>query len=248
MMKRWNLQLVIEGMLFILLAVVLSIFVIQGTYKMFITPRILPLVCISIIVFLVWGIMTLWRRKEVSYKKSYQACLWIWIPLVLITGPLLLGEEPYTKQIIGTMQDAPQASTHPFGIDFDGQTHITIDNHNRMIIMNTKHFYDADLELTKNLEMYQGYTVYAVGFVSYDDEMLTGNDFTIARYLMFCCINDVTPFGITCHYEGPKHWQEYQWVAIKGTVTKRAWHGLMQPVIHIDEITPAKKVEGFIYP
>ena len=44
MMKRWNLQLVIEGMLFILLAVVLSIFVIQGTYKMFITPRILPLV------------------------------------------------------------------------------------------------------------------------------------------------------------------------------------------------------------
>lgn len=247
-MKQVNRQALAEGVSFIALAVVWLIFMGSGTYRLFIAPRLLPFLSLAVVFFLLWGGVTLFLGRRPTYRQRYRNCLIMLIPAVLLLGPVCFGGQRFSGHAAAEMMDEPQASTHPFGIDFDGLSGSGIDEEHRVIIMNTKNYYANDLELTKNIEKYQGYTVYALGFVSYDDEMLKGNDFTIARYLMFCCINDITPFGLTCQYDGTKRWTEFQWVAVKGTVSKRPWHGLMQPIIVVQEIMPARKVEGYIYP
>ena len=136
----------------------------------------------------------------------------------------------------------------PFGIDFDTVKGDGIDAAHKKIMVTTANYYPLILKLTQHIKDYEGYEVYMIGFVSYDDKSLTNNNFTLARYLMACCINDVSPFGLICNYSGDIHWKEYQWLAVKGQLGYREYHGLIQPTIAVKEVVPAKRVAGYIYP
>lgn len=128
-------------------------------------------------------------------------------------------------------------------VDGDG-----IDTAHKRIILNTKNWYKTIFKLTKHNEEYVGYEVYMTGFVSYHDDSLNGNDFTPSRYLMLCCVNDMSPFGIACRVRGDTHYPEFTWLAVKGKLETGDYHGMARPVLVVEDVRRARKVDGYVYP
>ncbi len=242
-------QALLEGLSFLGISAVLTGLILTGRYMQLVSPLILPLLIMTALFFFLWGLAALKSLWQPSYRRIFRYCLVLTIPAILWSGPLLYGMAySPASQAMSQQKDQMPAEKHPFGIDFDDTSHLGIDKEHKRIILSTKNYYTDTLTLMKNLSAYEGYDIYAVGFVSYHEKERQGKEFTLARYLMFCCINDLSPFGLYCYYDGPQNWDEYQWVAVKGVITKRAYHGLMQPAIEVKAIVPAQKVEGYIYP
>ncbi len=65
---------------------------------------------------------------------------------------------------------------------------------------------------------------------------------------MICCVNDMSPFGIGCNVQGARHYPEYTWVAVKGKIKSSTYHGMNRPLIDVEEVRPAGRIEGYVYP
>lgn len=244
-----NLQAVWEGIISLLTGGVLAGLVVTGRYLSLVVPRMKLFICLAAVIFILWGIASLIQAKRPVYRLAYAHCLALLIPVLLLFSPLLLGAA-YSADSRTASQTIEQQNIdpRPFGIDFDTVKGDGIDVAHKKIMVTTANYYPLILKLTQHIKDYEGYEVYMIGFVSYDDKSLTNNNFTLARYLMACCINDVSPFGLICNYSGDIHWKEYQWLAVKGQLGYREYHGLIQPTIAVKEVVPAKRVAGYIYP
>ncbi len=217
------------------------------------------------------------RLRWPVYRQSYGSCLVVWIPLLLWLGPALLGAsyptgiggisahpapaaETKTTDPAGAANDRPAAASGqtpssqaaavpegPLATEDVRHNGDGIDEAARTITFTTNNYYSLVLKLTKDIQKYEGYEVHMIGFVSYDNDRLQGNEFILSRYLMACCINDLVPFGLACQYDGSR-WPEFQWVAVTGKLTQRDYHGMPQPAIAAASVVPAKKIDGYIYP
>lgn len=246
-----NLQALLEGVSFLAAGGVTAAMLATGRYLSFVAPRLFPCLCLMAAVMTVWGGVSLRQMGRPVYRFSYGHCLTLLIPVLLFAGPLLLGTA-YSPGIgavsAAAAETADDVAEKPYGIDFDADHGSGIDNEGKRIILTTANYYSVILTLTKDIKAYEGYDIYMIGFVSYSDGRLKDNSFVLARYLMFCCVNDLSPFGLDCLYTGNKRWPENQWVAVKGTVTSRTYHSRPQPTIQVEKIVPAKRVPGYVYP
>lgn len=107
-------------------------------------------------------------------------------------------------------------------------------------------------ELCANTEKYKGYTVVMTGFVFKDQETFQKDQFVPARLMMSCCAADLAPAGLLCKYDKAVELKKDSWVTVEGTLfigkTKYGNQEYDEPQISVTKITPAQKVDGYVYP
>ena len=107
-------------------------------------------------------------------------------------------------------------------------------------------------EIYTNIKKYKGYTVIMTGFVVKNPEMMAEDEFVPARLIMTCCVADLAPAGFLCKYEKAPELKEGSWVTVEGILYmgKVKYDGTEydEPQISVTKITPAGKVDGYVYP
>ena len=107
-------------------------------------------------------------------------------------------------------------------------------------------------ELYMHMEEYEGYTITMTGYVLKDTKAYGENEFAVARLAMTCCVADLAPAGILCDYSQVKNLKEDSWITVEGTLNLNYddydGHKYADPLIVVTKITPAEKVEGYVYP
>ncbi|MDW2798023.1 TIGR03943 family protein [Clostridium boliviensis] len=106
--------------------------------------------------------------------------------------------------------------------------------------------------LDQQQEQYEGYTITMTGYVLKDTKAYGENEFAVARLAMTCCVADLAPAGILCDYSQVKSLKEDSWITVEGTLNLNYddydGHKYADPLIMVTKITPAEKVEGYVYP
>jgi putative membrane protein len=106
--------------------------------------------------------------------------------------------------------------------------------------------------LYEDMEKYKGYTISMTGFVFRDPEIMAKNEFVPARLMMSCCAADLSPAGVFCEYDKAAGLTENSWVTVEGTliIGQYEYEGEKydEPRIAVTKITPASKVEDYVYP
>ena len=237
---------VAESAAFPILAGLVLCLLVTRRYMAFVTPLLMPVLGFMAVVFILWGIVGL-RQSVASYRRVYTNAAGLFIAALLLVGPAVFGIVPVVFQAAAQHDDG-EGEARPFGMDLESVDGDGIDTAHKRIILNTKNWYKTIFKLTKHNEEYVGYEVYMTGFVSYHDDSLNGNDFTPSRYLMLCCVNDMSPFGIACRVRGDTHYPEFTWLAVKGKLETGDYHGMARPVLVVEDVRRARKVDGYVYP
>jgi putative membrane protein len=107
-------------------------------------------------------------------------------------------------------------------------------------------------EIYVNMEKYEGYTIVITGYVFKDPELFKKDEFVPARLMMSCCVADLSPTGFTCEYNKASELKPDSWVTVEGTLHKGQYEyngeKYDEPQISVKKITPAKEVDGYVYP
>lgn len=77
-------------------------------------------------------------------------------------------------------------------------------------------------------------------------EVLEDDEFVPARLMMTSCTADPEPVGLVCQYDKASDLEEDSWVTVEGTLFINQTYG--EPDLVVTKITPAKEVEGYVYP
>lgn len=131
--------------------------------------------------------------------------------------------------------------------DFPG-----LDVENKKITVANEDFGYWLSELYVNMEKYTGYAITMTGFVYKDPALMAKDEFVPARLMMWCCAADLAPTGLLCKYGKASELKEDAWVTVEGTLfigkTKYDNAEYDDIQVSVTKITPAKEVEGYIYP
>ena len=127
-----------------------------------------------------------------------------------------------------------------------------LDDANKKITVSNDDFSVWLSEIYMNVEKYEGYTVVMTGFVFKDPETLKEDEFVPARPMMSCCVADLVPVGLLCKYDKASELIADSWVTVEGAlfIGQYEYDGVKydEPQVAVTKITPAKEVEGYIYP
>lgn len=246
MNTKFNLQALLECIASLGLGLTLMHLILTNQYINFVHPRHEFFLWLLAILLLLWSVLSGSQMKLYHYKKSYSHLLTLAIPLFIFLLPLF-NEGVYSQATadVNTVKSSIKAA--PFGVDPEKDpAGILIED--KEIVLNTKNYYRTVLTMTNRVEDFQDYDIIMTGYVSKHDKTLKDKDFFLSRVLMICCAADVAPFGLPCQYKGKEELHEGQWIMIKGKVSKRNYHGLIQPYIIIEKVAPAAPIPGYIYP
>lgn len=107
-------------------------------------------------------------------------------------------------------------------------------------------------EIFANMDKYEGYTVIMTGYVYKDPSFMKSDEFAPVRLMMSCCVADLAPAGLICKYDKASELKDDAWVTVEGTlfIGQYEYDGQVykDPELTVTKITPAKKVEGYVYP
>lgn len=123
-----------------------------------------------------------------------------------------------------------------------------LDAKNKKITVQDDYFKAWLSELFVNTEKYEGYQISIKGFVFKDPKMMKTNEFVAARLMMSCCTADLAPCGLICKYDKASELKSDTWVTVEGVIHKGKYMDNDEPQITVTKISPAEKVEGYIYP
>lgn len=147
-----------------------------------------------------------------------------------------------------TTSSPAAADTAQSGGDTDAAALSGLDEKNKKITVGNEEFYPWLAEIYTNLGKYEGYQISITGFVYKDSEYFSANEFVPARLGMTCCAADLTPIGLICKYDKTSELKADSWVTVEGIIQKGQYEGQYEPQISVTQISPAEKVEGYIYP
>lgn len=126
-----------------------------------------------------------------------------------------------------------------------------LDAVNKKIVVSNDAYGAWLYELYVNMDRYVGYRIFMTGFVFKDPAFMKDNEFVPARLMMSCCVADVSPCGLLCQYDKASELKADTWVTVEGTLRKAemSYDGQTYEDIQIavTKITPADKVEGYVY-
>ncbi|MHB8061310.1 MAG: TIGR03943 family putative permease subunit [Ruminiclostridium sp.] len=123
-----------------------------------------------------------------------------------------------------------------------------LDTANKKITVENDEFYTWIAEVYTNMDKYEGYTIAITGYVFKDPQYFARNEFVPARLSMTCCSADLSPIGMLCKYDKVSELKADSWVTVEGIIHKGQYERQDEPLITVTKITPAEKVEGYIYP
>lgn len=123
-----------------------------------------------------------------------------------------------------------------------------LDTENKTITVRDEDFALWLSEIFTELDKYEGYRISIKGFVFKDPETMNGNEFVPARLAMSCCVADLAPCGFICRYDKASELKEDTWITVEGVIHIGKYMDEDEPQITVTKITPAEKVEEYIYP
>ena len=84
---------------------------------------------------------------------------------------------------------------------------------------------------TSDLDSFNGQEANIVGFI-YRNPAMDGTDqFTVARFVMSCCVADAQAIGLTVEWPGGADLAEDSWVQVRGTFQVQTTDGTTRPVL-----------------
>lgn len=238
----------------------------SGKYLSYVTPRMEPYLYFTVIIMVIWALAGLGRLFRPQHKIRSAHCFVLVIPVLL----LLLPHSPLGVSDLSSLSDT--AGNQPPPADMaatdsidevipDTQTNAEeealtelpgLDAANKKIIVSNEDFGMWYSELYMNTENYEGYTIVVTGYVFKDSEILKKDEFVSARLMMSCCVADLSPAGLLCKYDKASELEADSWVTVEGTlhIVQYEYSGETydDPQISVKKITPAKEVEGYVYP
>ncbi|MFZ5966995.1 MAG: TIGR03943 family putative permease subunit [Bacillota bacterium] len=209
----------------------------SGNINLFIHPKMIKYVVLSMVVFTVMTILQVKRlfTNRNSGKIRYGYILFL-IPLILgfAVTPQPLNADVASKK----------------GITIINENEETVPQKEPLIQIETDgviRFNDADYsyilgELMGNLEQYKGKQIEITGFVFKEDHF-EKNQFVSARLMMTCCAADAQVVGLMCEWNGAGTLEKEKWVKVTGIIDTFQY---MDPYLQQEETIPvirAQRVE-----
>ena len=249
----------------------------SGAYLQYVTPRMRPYLYFTACIMGLWTLAGAGRLFRPRHKIRLAHCFLLIIPVLIILLPHTplnvssyntIGEGSKLKiskaerkvpdripdQTEGTA-DLPQETVpleKPSAKVKNENVMPGLNKAEKKIIVSDDLFGMWYSELYMHMEEYEGYTITITGYVLKDTKAYGENEFAVARLAMTCCVADLAPAGILCDYSQAKSLNENSWITVEGTLTLNYddydGHKYADPIITVTKITPAEKVEGYVYP
>ncbi|RFZ76982.1 TIGR03943 family protein [Lacrimispora amygdalina] len=274
--KVLNSQVLIEIVCQISFGGMIAYLAASGDYLRYVTPRMRPYLYFTACIMGLWALAGTGRLFRPRYKIRMNHCFLLIIPVLIMLLPHTpidissyntIGES--SLQISQAERKEPE-HTPDQAEETAGRQQETVplektsakeENENAMPGLNKaekKIMVSDDLfgmwysELYMHMEQYEGYTISITGYVLKDPKVYGENEFAVARLAMTCCVADLAPAGLLCNYREVPDLKEDSWITVEGTLTLNYedydGHKYANPIIMVTKITPAEKVEGYVYP
>lgn len=243
-MSNLNMQRFWEGLSALAMSAVTAYLLLTQKFIALVHPRHEIFLWIFAVILFLWSINSFYLLTKQMYKKQYLHCLTLLIPFLFLALPLATGTV-YSQAALPE-DVAPQKETFGYKLEEVAGNGFIIED--KLVLLNSKNFYRSIIQLTKRIDDFQDHEIIFTGYVSRHDKTLPPKDFTLSRVLMICCAADVAPYGIACHYEGPLDLKDGQWITVRGTIKKRNFYGQQHPLVIVEDVLPAEKIPGYVYP
>ncbi len=253
------------------------VIILTGTVSLYVHPRIEPYLIFASAVMALIALLMLPRLKSHSDdKKSPWLLIAFAVPLflTLILPPQPMGSasvstsdllaanpsvsasdsaqpvneanvpvsEQTQAQVIPTAKpvqpEIPESQEADSGAD-EGQT----------LLVTNDNFYDVLNALYDDMDDYLGRRIEMTGFVFFDPENFSADQFVPARLLMTCCAADMVAVGVLCRYDDAATLEEDSWVKVTGIVSATNFLGETVPSIEVESVRKTTPPDDeYIYP
>ncbi len=240
--KKINKEVLIQQIILVGLAFFFYMTLKSNIIAIYLHPRLIPLIGISIGIFLmmIFCLMTQLYRNQ-PQKKSHVKYFIFVLPLVFgFVLPNTVTPPQYVTPPKNNAQEerSKKSKIINFQKEMVGDT----------IVINDQNYLSWVNEIYQNTSQYLGKKIIVTGFVYRQPELKEG-EFILARLLMTCCAADVQTVGFRCSYSNEKNLQARQWLKIEGElgITKSAPTEL--PLIRIERMQLMTKPKNeYLYP
>ncbi|MEN8905123.1 MAG: TIGR03943 family protein [Clostridiales bacterium] len=236
--------------------------VITDEIKMFVHPRIIPYIIFSVIIMLLLSVFLIKDIFKPQRKKiNFSFYLFFFIPLFMAyTLPISdinsdkmsyssiknstdindqenkANKDDEDDKLINSMMDQEEKNTNDIKLV------------NNTIEMNNENFMQCLDEISINPKKYINKKVTVTAFVFKGDNFKE-NEFVPARFLMTCCMADLTPVGLLANYEKANLLNSDKWYEFSGTIIMGTYNKEEMPIIKIsNHKSVPKPTEEYIYP
>ncbi|MFT8592160.1 MAG: TIGR03943 family protein [Bifidobacterium sp.] len=199
---------VIQGALFMLLALAMVAFIASGRYVNYVTPRTVPYVLVAVFVLASFAIASFCGTFHTSVNALGKIMVVLIVPTLMLVIPVQTSSAS-SEGLNRAIAVSGSASTRLSGLDASKRT-ITISDDQFGA------WYDR---IDRNSNQYLGYTIVLNGFVS-QDSSVGASQFTASRMLMTCCVLDMTSFGFVVDAGTSRIPKDDSWVTVTGTLAK----------------------------
>ncbi|GFZ32664.1 TIGR03943 family protein [Clostridium zeae] len=267
--NRYKIEPLMKSLILISIAIFFIYIIATGKVLLYVHPRIVPYIKISIPVMLILALATMpemFRPRRRSNKSEYMFFL---IPIalaILIPGKTMDSStisfssiEANTlaskaKDNSTSNNSSNQNNEAQVNKDTQSESDSKIDTNNGLLMINDEivmtdtNFVKWVTEISENMNKYKGKKISAVGFV-FKSDMLSKNEFVPARLMMTCCTADLQPVGFLCRYNEGELLTKDSWVLVKGTIDVENYKGQDMPVIIGESVEKADKPKvDYVYP
>ena len=262
--RQLNIPVLLEASVLFALAIWLIVYLVSGSYLVYVTPRMLPYLIGTVAVLLVLAGVTLLRLFVPSRRARVTHVFVLSLPLILLLLPhamISVSTNQLSSVSASTAQTASPGATQSPATDSEAESGAEetpaeeisgLDNTNKRITITTDNYYDWMERLYNDCTVYEGYTVSITGYVINGSDVFADDEFALARLVMTCCVADLSPVGVICQYDGADQLTADAWFSVEGTLIAGSYEfdgtTYAEPQLEVISITPADEISGDVYP
>lgn len=266
MKRKLNLEVLIQLIILLGLAILLLFALITGRIQNYVHPRLNGYLWFSVAALLAIAFFYLPNLFKPKHRIHLMRC-WILV-FPMLTALLIPTGTVQSKSITFGGQTAPVTSASPsssqkgivipdstssqddIGINYSSTPSAKVDpkeDANGVTHITDDQFADWYMKINQNMSSYVGKTFCFKGQV-FRATSFAKNEFVPVRYAMVCCAADLQPCGILSRSNEAQKWKDKDWVWVTGKISIEKYQGQTMPVCTVTKIEkadPAK--EEYIY-
>lgn len=228
-----------------------------GKIYLFINPKVIKFVCLSLILFIILSIIQLKRVFTIAKSKTRKINLWVFLfPLAL--GIFINPQELSSKTAVKSGTSLVENNLSKQNAQAKSNISVKIEPNkaqiqNSEIVIDSSNFTHLVDDITySDPNKYKGRTIKITGLV-FRDETTTKNEFFIARLMIVCCAADMEVEGILCDWSKTTTLKDDQWITVTGIIDtemhKVYGSNQITPFIRIEKVVNAEKPKNpYVYP
>ncbi|WP_250227788.1 TIGR03943 family putative permease subunit [Anaeropeptidivorans aminofermentans] len=269
-LRAFNPQIFLEILCYSIFGGLMIYLVKSGKYLNYVTPKMAPYLYFSAFIMAIWSFSSIRRLFLTKYKIRSMHCMVLAIPALLILLPhQALGASDFLGNYISVASFLSNQGENIFKkVELLGNTLSStqpdiyenepsgalpgLDPENKRITLSDDNFFLWMNVLYADMKTYEGYTLITTGFIYKDPKIVKENEFVPARLAMTCCVADLVPMGLICRYNKASELNPEEWVTVEGIIFTGTYEfgGKIyeEPQLEVIRITPAKPLEGYVYP